>query len=197
MESRFAEFTELVATAIANAQSRAELSASRARIVAASDEARRRIERDLHDGAQQRLVPPVLELRAAVVPGPSEIERAQGRRFPCGEGDRAAVLDDPREMSRGIDPAILAEGGLGPALKTLARRVPIPVEVHVRAETRLPEPIEAPAYDVASVSFTIVVKIRAGPWSCTSAWRSKMARSTLRICDDGVGGSGPQESVGS
>jgi GAF domain-containing protein len=110
MELRLAEFTELVATAIANAESRAELTASRARIVAASDEARRRIERDLHDGAQQRLVSLCLELRAAEGRLPPELSGDLSRVAE----DIARVLDDLREISRGIHPAILAEGGLEP-----------------------------------------------------------------------------------
>ncbi len=194
MELRLAEFTELVATAIANADSRAELSASRARIVAASDEARRRIERDLHDGAQQRLVSLVLELRAAERRGPSEIEELRGDVSHVAK-EIESVLDDLREMSRGIHPAILAEGGLGPALKTLARRVPIPVEVHVRAETRLPEPIEVAAYYVASEALTNAVRYAQASVVHVSLEEQDGAFQ-LAIRDDGVGGADPRKGSG-
>ena len=120
------EFTELVATAIANAESRAELAASRARIVATADATRRRIERDLHDGAQQQLVSLALELRAAQAALPSELVDQRAELSRVVEG-LTAVLDELREISSGIHPAILSEGGLAPALKTLARRSPIPV----------------------------------------------------------------------
>ena len=126
-EAQLAGFTELVATAIVNAESRSELAASRRRIVAASDEARRRIERDLHDGTQQRLVSLGLAARTA------EADAAAGRvelraylaRIAAGLADVAAEL---QEFSRGIHPAILSERGLGPALRTLARRSAVPVD---------------------------------------------------------------------
>ncbi len=115
-ESRLMGFAELVATAISNAVARAELNASRARIVAAADEARRRIERDLHDGAQQRLVSLALELHAAAadaVAGPDELREELAR----ASSEVTAALDELREISHGIHPAILSEGGLGPALR--------------------------------------------------------------------------------
>ena len=124
-EARLAGFTELVATAIANAEANAELTASRARIVATADQTRRRIERDLHDGAQQRLVTLALQLRAAQAEVPAQLDRL------TAELDRVAVglsstLDELREFARGIHPVILAKEGLAPALKTLARRSSIP-----------------------------------------------------------------------
>ena len=118
-------FTELVATAIANAESRSELTASRARIVAASDETRRRVERDLHDGAQQRLVTLGLVLRSARTGLLADLEDVRAELSDVGRG-LTAVIDELREISRGIHPAMLAEGGLAPALKTLARRSPVP-----------------------------------------------------------------------
>ncbi|MEN3280024.1 MAG: hypothetical protein V7607_1164, partial [Solirubrobacteraceae bacterium] len=152
-EERLADFTELVATAIANAETQAELTASRARIVATADDTRRRIERDLHDGVQQRLVSLALQLRGAqagVTPELGELE-AELAEIAGGITD---VLDDLREMARGIHPAILAEGGLGPALKTLARRSPVPVELTVSVAGRMPEPIEVGAYFVVSEALT-------------------------------------------
>jgi signal transduction histidine kinase len=119
-EVQLARFTELVATAIANAQSRSELAASRRRIVAASDQARRRIERDLHDGTQQRLVSLALAARTAeadVAAGRGD-PRAYLARIAAGLADAVAEL---QELSRGIHPAALSEHGLGPALRTLAR----------------------------------------------------------------------------
>ena len=156
-EARLADFTDLLATAIANAESRADLAASRARIVATADETRRRIERDLHDGAQQRLVSLVLELRTAQAAVPTELGELEDELSRVAEG-LVSVMDELREMARGIHPAILAEGGLGPALKTLARRSPIPVELDVSAEGRLPEQVEVAAYYVVSETLTNAAK---------------------------------------
>jgi signal transduction histidine kinase len=156
-EARLAGFTELVATAIANAEAQAELRASRARIVATADETRRRIERDLHDGAQQRLVSLALQLRvaqAAVPPGLGGLD-AELSRVVAG---LTSTLDELREYARGIHPAILAKGGLGPALKALARRSSVPVELDMRARARLPERIEVGAYYVVSEALTNAAK---------------------------------------
>jgi signal transduction histidine kinase len=144
-EARMWQFTELVATAIANAQSSNELIASRSRVVAASDATRRRIERDLHDGVQ-RLISLGLEMRAAeaaVTPDQAELKRRLAR---TAEG-LGGVLEDLREISRGLHPAILSTKGLRAALRSLARRSPVPVELELRVDTRLPDPIEAAAYD--------------------------------------------------
>ncbi|HEX3335026.1 MAG TPA: GAF domain-containing protein, partial [Jatrophihabitans sp.] len=148
-EARLASFTELLATAIANAESRAALAASRARIVAAADETRRRIERDLHDGIQQRLVVLGLQLRAAqagVPLQPSELDDVLSR---VADG-LASVFDELREISHGIHPAILSKGGLKLALKALGRRSTVPVELHMPAARRLPDQVEAAAYYVVS-----------------------------------------------
>ena len=126
-----AQFTELVATAVANADSRAELTASRARVVAAADETRRRIERDLHDGTQQRLVSLALALRATEAKVPPSWT-SSGRSCPTPRRGSRRAVDDLQEYARGIHPAVLSKGGLAPALKTLARRSPIPVELRVR-----------------------------------------------------------------
>jgi len=127
---RVGEFTELVATAIANAEAGAALTASRARIVTASDEARRRLERDLHDGAQQRLVSLGLQLRSIEADMPADLGSLKGQISDAVTGLSAASAD-LQELARGIHPAILSRGGLGPALKTLARRCGIPVTVHL------------------------------------------------------------------
>jgi signal transduction histidine kinase len=156
-EARLAAFTELVATAIANAESQAQLTASRARIVAAADHARRRIERDLHDGAQQRLVSLALQLQAARAAAPPEAGQLAGQLDGLA-AEASSALDELRELARGIHPAILAERGLPPALKALARRCTVPVELDVRAERRLPEPIEIAAYYVVAEALTNAAK---------------------------------------
>jgi signal transduction histidine kinase len=193
-EARLASFTELVATAIANAESRAALATSRARIVAAADEARRRIERDLHDGTQQRLISLMLELRAANATEPREIGqlRAQLARTERGLGE---VLEQLREISRGIHPAILSRGGLRPALRGLARRSAVPVDLDLRAERRLPEPVEVAAYYVVSEALT-----NAAKHAHASLVRVELdaddATVRLAIRDDGVGGAAPEQGSG-
>jgi signal transduction histidine kinase len=193
-EPRMARFTELVAMAIGNAESRAELAASRARIVAASDETRRRIERDLHDGAQQRLVSLGLELRLAQTGVPEELPevRAGIGRVADDLGD---VLDELREMARGIHPAMLSEGGLRPALRTLARRVPVPVELNITTDARFPEPVEVAAYYVVSEALTNAVKhAKASHVTVSLVAGDGVLQLTVR--DDGVGGADPQRGSG-
>src|SRR5271166_3685863 len=185
-EERLAGFTELVATAVANAEAQAALTASRARIVAAADATRRRIERDLHDGAQQRLVSLALQLRAAqaaVPPGVGELA-AQLDQVAAG---LTGVLDELREFARGIHPAILGDGGLGPALRTLARRCPIPVELDVETGGRLPEPVEVCAYYVVSEVLTNAAKhSRASAITVQVTGAGDALR--VQVCDDGAGG---------
>jgi signal transduction histidine kinase len=154
-EVRLSGFTDLIATAIANGQIRAELLASRARIVAASDEARRRIERDLHDGAQQRLVALALLLRSAA--GGPDSDEIRTAVVDAADGLMAAI-DELREISQGIHPAILSRAGLRPALRALVRRSPVPVEIDVRIDGRLPEPVEVGAYYVVSEMLTNAAK---------------------------------------
>ena len=124
-ETRITDFTELVATAIANAETQAQLRESRGRMVATADHTRQKIERDLHDGAQQRLVSLALQLRMAQAAVPPELPElgTDLERVTAGLTD---ALDELREYARGIHPAVLTERGLGPALKALARRCPIP-----------------------------------------------------------------------
>jgi signal transduction histidine kinase len=192
--ARLASFTELVATAIANADSRAELAASRARIVAAADETRRRIERNLHDGAQQRLVSLGLELRAAQATVPPELGELAGEVSRVAEG-LASVQEELREIAHGIHPAILAQGGLGPALKTLARRSQVPVELEVRARGRLPDPVEVAAYYVVSETLTNVAKhARASVVRVEADAADGILRLDVR--DDGVGGADASRGTG-
>jgi signal transduction histidine kinase len=193
-EARLAEFTELVATAIANTDSRAALDASRARIVATADATRRRIERDLHDGAQQQLVSLALELRAAEEAVPPE--RGELRAELSGVADGlASVLDDLREIANGIHPPILVEGGLGPALKTLARRSAIPVKLDVGSRDRLAEPVEVAAYYVVSEALTNAAKhARASVVHVEVEARDGILRVDVR--DDGLGGADPASGSG-
>jgi PAS domain S-box-containing protein len=193
-EQRLEEFTALAATAIANAEGRSELAASRARIVATSDETRRRIERDLHDGTQQRLVSLGFGLRMAESIIPEEFEEA---RRTLGEvaGELNAVIDELREISRGIHPAVLSEGGLGPALRTLVRRSATQVTLRGIIEERLPEPIEVAAYYVVSESLTNAAKhANASHVEVDAAVRDNSLQLSIR--DDGAGGAKPASGSG-
>jgi PAS domain S-box-containing protein len=185
-EQRMADFTELLATAIANADSRDELAASRRRIVAASDEARRRIERNLHDGTQQQLVSLALAVRAAEANVPPERRDLRAGLSRVATGLVAAV-EDLQELSRGIHPAILSAGGLGPALRTLARRSAIPVELDVTTDARLPEPIEVAVYFVASEALANATK-HAHASRIEVSLAPRDGGLLLSIRDDGVGG---------
>ncbi len=185
-EERLAGFAFLVATAIANAESQKELSASRARIVASADETRRRIERDLHDGAQQRLVSLALELRAAQAAVPPELGELARELDGVATGLNGA-LEELREFARGIHPAILAEGGLVPALRTLARRSPVPVELDLHTDGRLPEAVEVGAYFVVSEALANAAK-HADATSVAVEVVADEGSLRIRVHDDGVGG---------
>ena len=167
-------------------ESRGELAASRARIVAAGDQARRRIERDLHDGTQQRLVSLVLDLRAAEAAVPPELAELRGQLARVADG-LAGALGDLRELSRGIHPAILSEGGLGPALKALARRSVVPVELDVHIQTRLPEQVEVAAYYVVSEALANAAK-HAHATAAHVQVQARDGRLHLAVRDDGAGG---------
>ena len=188
-EHRVAGFAELAAQALANAQAREELAASRARIVQAGDEERRRLERNLHDGAQQRLVSLALMLRLAARrhPGDEDLGRA-------GE-ELAHALQELRELARGIHPAVLTERGLEPALRALADRAPVPVEFEVELGARLPGPVEAAAYYVVAEALTNVAK-----YAAASVVRVRVDRrdgaALIEVADDGVGGADPRGGSG-
>ena len=193
-ESRLMGFAELVATAISNAVARAELHASRARIVAAADDTRRRIERDLHDGAQQRLVTLALQLRA------SASDTTTGSDELRNELERAAgavndALDELREVARGIHPAILSEGGLAPALKALARRCSVPVELEISTPERVTHRVEVAAYYVVSELLTNAVKHASASLVRVSV---DQLGGTLQLSvrDDGIGGADPAGGSG-
>jgi signal transduction histidine kinase len=193
-EAQIAAFTELVATAIANAEAQAELTASRARIVATADQTRRRIERDLHDGAQQRLVALTLRLRTAAAALPPELNEV-GEELAGVGTELDEVLGELRELSRGIHPAILSEGGLGPALRTLARRSPVPVELQVGSQARLPERVEVTAYYVVAEALTNAAK-HAGALVVRVEVDTDDGLLRLGIRDDGVGGADPARGSG-
>ena len=193
-EGRLEKFTELLATAIANADSRSELAASRRRIVAASDEARRRIERDLHDGIQQRLVSLGLAARAAqadVAADRGDL-RTELSRIAAGLADAVAEL---QEFSRGIHPTILSTHGLGPALRALARRSAVPVDLDLTANARFPEPVEIAAYYVASEALANATKHAQA--SCIEiSLTTRNGSLLLSVRDDGVGGANPARGSG-
>ncbi len=193
-ETRMAQFTELVATAVANAESRAALADSRRRVVATADETRRRIERDLHDGAQQRLVQAIITLKLAL------------RGLGGGSEDAAELVagalettesanEELRELARGIHPAILSRGGLTPALETIAQRSPIPVALDLRNGERLPESTEVTAYFVISEALVNAAKhsnastVRVSVETIDGAVR-------LSVSDDGIGGADPERGSG-
>jgi signal transduction histidine kinase len=190
---RMADFTELVATAVGNAESRAELAASRTRIVAAADEARRRIERDLHDGAQQHLLALALRLHSATAV-PHEIGDIR-TEITHVAGALTSVIDELQEISRGIHPAVLSTAGLRPALRALGRRSTIPVDLDVRIDGRLPEAVEVGAYYVVSEMLTNAAKHASASVIEVNADASE---GTLRVCvrDDGIGGADPKRGSG-
>jgi signal transduction histidine kinase len=194
VEGRIANFADLVATAISNAETRTELNASRARVVAAADETRRRLERDLHDGIQQRLVSLALKTRATESMTPEPAGELRGELSLLAEG-LVAALDELREFSRGIHPAVLSEAGLVPALKELARRSTVPIALELNLDSRLAEPIEVAAYYVASEALT-----NAAKHAQASAIELRLDYSdgvlTLSIRDDGIGGADPSRGSG-
>jgi signal transduction histidine kinase len=189
-EQQIGEFTELVATAIANTESRADLIASRARVVAAADAMRRRIERDLHDGAQQRLVSLALELRGAEASVPPELPELRAQLSETARG-LAETLEALQEISRGIHPAILSRGGVGSVLKLLARRSAVPVEIDFHADGRFPERVEVALYYVVSEALTNAAKhAKASVVHVEVEAHDGSVRLSIR--DDGVGGADPR-----
>ncbi len=180
-EQRVGDFAELAAQALANAEARAQLAASRARIVQAGDAERRRLERNLHDGAQQRLVSLSLTLRLAA-------KRHHEDPMLLGAVDELAhALEELRELARGIHPAVLTEYGLEPALRALAARSTVPVELEVALEDRLPPPVEAAAYYVAAEALTNVAKHARASTVRVSVSRDD-GRAVIEVADDGRGG---------
>jgi signal transduction histidine kinase len=194
-EGRLQEFAELIALALASAQARDELAASRLRIVEASDAERRRLERNLHDGAQQRLIALSVGLRlvqARVHESPSEASELLG----VAVDELSAALEELRELAQGIHPAVLTDRGLETALEVLAARTPLPVALDVTLPERLPEPVEAAAYYVVSEALANVAK-HAGARSARV--RAQHADGLLEVSveDDGAGGASVDAAGGS
>ncbi|UWZ33442.1 DUF4118 domain-containing protein [Dactylosporangium roseum] len=193
-EARVVDFVDLAAIAIANADSRAELAASRARLVAATDQTRKRIERDLHDGALQQFIAVGLRLGAVQAALPPELVQAKAELSGTLHSLNSAV-DNLREISRGLHPAPLAMGGLVPAFKALARRSVVPVELDLDVGRRMPPVVEVAAYYVVSEALTnaarhahaSVVRVQAG---------TRGGALCLSIHDDGIGGADPGRGTG-
>jgi len=194
MENRLSQFTELVALAIASSDARSELTASRARIVVAADATRRQIERDLHDGAQQRLVSLGLDLRATESALPADQADMRARIAGAVRGLQE-VVEGIQEISRGIHPAIVSRGGLGAAVRALGRRSPVPVELDVQGDRRMSEQAEVAAYYVVSEALTNVAKhAEASVISVSLVFDDSVLH--LTIADDGVGGADPRTGSG-
>ena len=193
-QHRLAAFTELVATAISSAQAQSELAVCRARMVDTADETRRRIERDLHDGAQQRLVSLALQMRAAQETVPAEFGSLRAELGRVADG-LAGTLEELRQYARGSPPAILTYGGLAPALKTLARRSPLPVTLDVQLAGRLPERVEVTVYYVASEALANTAK-HAGASAVHIGVSAAGDIVRVAVRDDGIGGADPARGSG-
>ncbi|HLM08607.1 MAG TPA: sensor histidine kinase [Thermoleophilaceae bacterium] len=172
----------------------AELRRSRERMLRVGLEERRRLERDLHDGAQQRLVSMAIDLRLARArlrddPGGAE------RLLDTASGELEAALSELRELARGIHPAVLSDRGLGTALETLARRAPMPVELRRLPDERLPEAVELAAYFVVSEALTNVAKYARASHASVAIERNN-GRVVVAVRDDGVGGADPERGTG-
>jgi signal transduction histidine kinase len=185
-EIRLRSFADLAAQSIANEQAQAELRASRARIVRTADETRERLERNLHDGAQQRLVSVSVVLRLAAAKLPSAPEDARALITGASE-ELTLALEELRDLARGLHPAVLTKHGLEPALEALASRAPLPVHVSNEIDRRLPAPVEAAVYYVVSESLTNVAKYaRATRVDVRATLVGGVVR--IEVVDDGVGG---------
>ncbi|WP_083208409.1 sensor histidine kinase [Mycobacterium malmoense] len=193
-ERRVGEFTELVATAIANAEAHAALTASRTRIVTAADDARRRLERDLHDGAQQRLVSLALQLRSIEAGVPAELGGLKDEIAAVVTGLSTASAE-LQELARGIHPAILSSGGLGAALKTLARRCPVPVNISLALAGPTSESAEVAAYYVVAEALTNAAR-HAQASRIDVDVRGDGSEVRLAIRDDGAGGADSDKGSG-
>jgi signal transduction histidine kinase len=193
-ELRIGGFTELVATAISNAQARAELAASRKRVVAAGDHMRRRIERDLHDGSQHRLIALAFKLRGVKDSIPEDRPELRAQLSIIEEG-LAGLGDELREISRGLHPAILSEAGLGSALKALASRAALPVKLDIATVPRLPKSIEAAAYYVVSEALANAAK-HANASAVEVTLSLDDGKVHVYIRDDGAGGAGTSGGSG-
>src|SRR5215210_5807493 len=194
LEQQLCDFAELVAQALANADAYEQLAASRARLVEVADAERRRLERNLHDGAQQRLVSVALELSMVSAKLDNDTEGAR-KRLSAAREHLSDGLDELRELARGIHPVVLTERGLGPALEALQTRATVPVKIIEVPTERLPPSVEAAAYYVVAEAITNVAKY-AGASGATVAVRRSNGTATVTVSDDGVGGADPDHGSG-
>jgi signal transduction histidine kinase len=185
-EERISGFAQLITDALANVDARQQLAASRARILQAGYEERRRLGRDLHDGAQQQLVNIVIDLQLAQKRWHEHPERARGLVDDALEHAQAAI-DNLRDLATGIHPAVLTDRGLTAALETLASRSPVPVELDAELEQRLPMPVETTAYFVVAEALTNVGKYARASHAVVAV-RLDGDRLEVEVRDDGVGG---------
>jgi signal transduction histidine kinase len=196
IERRLCDFADLVAQALANADAYEKLAASRARLVEVGDAERRRLERNLHDGAQQRLVSVALQLGMV----DARLERdAEGARaiLATAREDLGRGLDELRELARGIHPVVLTERGLGPALEGLVTRAPVPVEIEEIPEGRLAPNVEAAAYYLVAEALTNVAKYGEASHATVSVRATDgTGGATVTVSDDGVGGADPTRGSG-
>jgi signal transduction histidine kinase len=194
LEQRLCDFAELVAQSLANADAHEQLAASRARIVEAGDAERRRLERNLHDGAQQRLVALAVDL--TLIGATLDTDPPAARKtLTQAQEELQRGLDELRELARGIHPAVLTARGLGPALQALVKRSPVPVEITELPEQRLASPVEAAAYYVVAEAITNVSKYARASHVTVSVHRSSEC-ATVTVSDDGVGGADAAHGTG-
>jgi len=185
-EERIVGFAQLITDALANADAREQLAASRARILQAGYEERRRLGRDLHDGAQQELVNVVIDLQLAQKRWGEQPERARRLVDDALEHARAAI-DDLRDLAAGIHPAVLTDRGLVAALETLASRSRVPVHLDAELDERLPMPVETTAYFVVAEALTNVGKY-SGASQAEVTLRLEGGHLEVEVRDDGIGG---------
>jgi signal transduction histidine kinase len=194
VEQRLCDFADLVAQALANADAYEKLAASRARLVEVGDAERRRLERNLHDGAQQRFVSLALELSLLATKLESDPPAAR-EILSAAQADLTRGLAELRELARGIHPVVLTERGLGPALEALLARAPMPVEIAELPEERLSAQVEAAAYYVVAEAITNIGKYAQASHATVSIERAN-GRATVTVVDDGVGGADPNRGSG-
>jgi PAS domain S-box-containing protein len=191
-EARLGEFTELLATAISNIEARSDLAASRARVVAAADDERRRVVRDLHDGAQQRLVHTLITLKLAREALQEDDDDSGPRLLDDALEQTERATAELRELAHGILPSVLTRGGLRASVESLASRMPIPVEIGVTVG-RLPAAVEATSYFVVAEALTNVAKHSHAEHAAVIA-RVEDASLYVAVHDDGIGGARPEGS---
>jgi PAS domain S-box-containing protein len=185
-EQRLARFSELVAQALANSDAREQLAASRARLVEASDAERRRLERNLHDGAQQRLHALSLTMRLAQARLAGDPEEASSL-LDSARQELDAALAELRELARGIHPAVLSERGFAAALQSVVERAPLPVEIQTVPDTRLPESVEVAAYYLVTEALVNVAKYSRASEATVAVSRIG-DRAIVEVADNGIGG---------